>query len=81
MKRIKLKDKVDMTRLFDFGFKYIEEDNCLFKKVYMENDDDDRVCYRINLDDRIVQITRLDGELDTTLYDLMEEHLLESEDR
>lgn len=79
MERIKIKNKVDLKRLEDYGFNLVETEdgNCWFKKVYMANDDDDRVCYRINESDRIVRITRLDGELDSTLYKLISDKLTE----
>lgn len=76
-KRIKLRSKVDLNKLKDFDFKYLEDEHCWFKKVYMCNDNDDRVCYRIDEADRIIQITRLDGELDATLYDLISNNLTE----
>lgn len=67
--RIKIKDDVDLKELEKFGFKHFP--NGYFKKVYLCNDRDDRVCYHIGEEDRIVEITRLDGELDSTLYDLI----------
>ena len=71
---LKIKNNVDLKKIEKFGFdKY---PNGYFKKVYLCNDDDDRVCYRIN-NDRIIQITRLDGELDNTLYDLIKADLVE----
>lgn len=79
MERLKIRKKVDLNKLKDYGFNHIETDegNSWFKKVYMQNDDDDRVCYRINEDDRIIQITRLDGELDSTLFKLVSDKLVE----
>lgn len=81
-KKIVLRDKVDFNKLADFGFEkivYSDEDICWFKKVYMANDNDDRVCYRIRECNREVHITRLDGELDDTLLQLFEANLVESE--
>lgn len=81
-RKMKLRDKVDFNKLADFGFEkitYSDDNICWFKKVYMSNDNDDRVCYRIQENNRIVQITRLDGELDSTLLQLFEANLIESE--
>lgn len=81
-RKMKLRDKVDFNKLADFGFEkivYSDEDICWFKKVYMANDSDDRVCYRIREYNREVQLTRLDGELDDTLLQLFEANLIESE--
>lgn len=80
--RMKIRSKVNLERLIDFGFeKIVYSDNniCWFKKVYMANDNDDRVCYRIDSVNRILQISRLDGELDNTLLQLFEANLIESE--
>lgn len=80
--RMKIRSKVNLERLIDFGFeKIVYNDNniCWFKKVYMANDNDDRVCYRIDGVNRILQISRLDGELDNTLLQLFEANLIESE--
>lgn len=79
--RIKMKDKTNLDRLKDFGFEqivYSDDNKCWFKKVYMANSNDDRVCYRIDPKDRIIQVTRLDGELDDTLYQLFQANLVES---
>lgn len=77
IKRIKIKNDVNLDILEDFGFK--KSNGCWFKKVYMANDNDDRVCYRIDTSDRIINITRLDGELDNTLYKLFSSNLVEEE--
>ena len=71
---LKIKEEVKPEQLEKYGFKYYP--NGYFKKVYLANDDDDKVCYRI-YDDRSIQITRLDGELDNTLYDLIKADLVE----
>jgi hypothetical protein len=71
---LRIKEDVDLKKLKKFGFK--EFPNGFFKKVYLANDDDDRVCYRIK-EDREVEITRLDGQLDNTLYDLIQANLVE----
>ena len=41
----------------------------MVKKVYLNNDNDDKNFYVINPITRIIELTRLDGELDNTLYD------------
>lgn len=71
---LRIKKDVDLKELEKFGFK--EFPNGFFKKVYLTNDDDDRVCYRIK-EDREIRITRLDGQLDSTLYDLIQANLVE----
>jgi len=71
---LKIKENVDLKELEKFGFK--EFPNGFFKKSYLANNDDDRVCYRIK-EDREVRITRLDGQLDDTLYDLIQASLVE----
>lgn len=75
--RMKIKNKVDLDILKSMDFK--EQEDCWFKKVYMKNDNDDRVCYRISKLDRIIHITRLDGEIDDTLFRLFKLNLVESE--
>ena len=77
MKILRIKN-VDLKCLEDFGFKYIEADNRWFKKVYLGNDSDDRICYEIKCFDNTLHITRLDGVvLDTTLLDLFKAGLVE----
>lgn len=66
---LRIKKEVNLKELEKFGFK--EFPNGFFKKAYLANNDDDRVCYRIK-EDREVRITRLDGQLDDTLYDLVQ---------
>ena len=79
---LKIKDNVDLKELKKFGFKNIRNYGytayriAYFKKVYLRNDNDDRVCYEIGKD-KIIKITRLDGELDNTLYDLIKADLVE----
>lgn len=78
---LKIKDNVDLKKLANFGF--IERQDtktknvCYVKKVYLSNDNDDRVCYKIVENDRRIQITRLDGEIDSTLYDLIKADIIE----
>ncbi len=71
---LKIKDSVDLKELEKFGFKKFPDG--YFKKVYLANADDDKVYYRID-NNRIIKITRLDGELDNTIYDLIQAGLVE----
>lgn len=71
---LKIKENIKPEELEKFKFKHYP--NGYFKKVYLANEDDDCVCYRI-FKDRTIQITRLDGELDNTLYDLIKADLVE----
>ena len=73
---LKIKDNVDLRELMMFRF-IKREDNCWVKKVYLGNADDDKNFYEISEEDRIIQLTRLDGQLDTTLYDLIKADLVE----
>lgn len=76
---LKIKDNVDLKELEKFGFKYVSSEyyDYYFLKRYLGNDEDDRICYQIGIDDREIRIVRLDGELDTTLYDLIKADLVE----
>lgn len=74
---LKIREDFNIKELEKYGFTYYP--NGYFKKVYLANDDDDRVCYRINPVDRIIRITRLDGELDDTLYDLIKADIVVKE--
>lgn len=74
---LKIKNEVNLKELERFGFKESYFDDSYRKKVYLGNDDDDRVVYRIDKKTRIIRITRLDGELDDTLYDLIKANLVE----
>jgi hypothetical protein len=76
---LKIKDNIDLKELEKFGFKKIyPNDDAYFKKVYLGNDDDDRVCYLIKGWNRFIKITRIDGEeLDDTLFDLIQAGLVE----
>lgn len=71
---LRIKDNVDLKELEKFGFK--EFPNGYFKKVYLANAADNRVCYKVDKN-RLIQITRLDGELDNTLYDLIQAGIVE----
>lgn len=74
---LKIKNYIDLRILLNYGFVIREEDNYLVKKVYLENDNDDKNFYQINPLTRIIELTRLDGELDDTLYDLIKADLVE----
>lgn len=78
---LKIKDNVNLKELEKFGFKYIEDlltkKSYYFKKTYLENADDDRICYHIEVNTRKIIISRLDGNLDNTLYDLIKADLIE----
>lgn len=70
---LKVKDNIDLKELERFKFKkslYYEDD--YVKKVYLKNDSDDKNVYRINNKTREIRLTRIDGELDDTLYDLIQ---------
>lgn len=47
------------------------------KKVYLCNENDDKNFYHILKETREIELTRLDGELDDTLYDLIQAGLVE----
>lgn len=74
---LKIKDNIDLIDLvLKFGFTYRKGGDWV-KKVYLRNADDDKNFYQINDKNRIIQLTRLDGELDDTLYDLIKADLVE----
>ena len=77
---LKIKNGVPIKLLENYGFKYVskneKEHDCYFKKVYLCNANDDKVCYEIQFPDMEIKITRLDGELDNTLYDLIMANLV-----
>ncbi len=75
---LKIKDDVDLEKLKEFGFstnKYYPLS--YVKKVYLRNENDDKNFYHINKKSRKIKLTRLDGELDNTLYDLIKADLVE----
>lgn len=75
---LKIKDDVKLEELEKFGFstnKYYPLS--YVKKVYLRNENDDKNFYHINKKTRIIKLTRLDGELDNTLYDLITAGLVE----
>lgn len=74
---LKIKNYIDLRILLNYGFEIREKDNYLVKKVYLKNDNDDKNFYQINPITRIIELTRLDSELDDTLYDLIKDDLVE----
>ena len=75
---LKIKDDVELEKLKEFGFttnKYYPLS--YVKKVYLCNENDDKNFYHINKKSRKIELTRLDGELDDTLYDLIKADLVE----
>ncbi|MBR1540710.1 MAG: hypothetical protein IJ629_06135 [Clostridia bacterium] len=74
---LKIKDDVDLKELEKFGFSYNRIYGGYTKKVYLKNDSDDKNFYVIRENSRIIKITRLDGKLDDTLYDLIQANLVE----
>lgn len=79
---LKIKDYVNLEKLKDFGFVTSITYNPLsyVKKVYLNNENDDKNFYRISKSSRKIELTRLDGELDDTLYDLIQAGIVEKVD-
>lgn len=77
---LKIKDEIPLRILLSYDFVWRKDDNYIVKKVYLKNADDDKNFYRINPITRIIELTRLDGELDNTLYDLINDGLVEKVD-
>lgn len=73
---LKIVDDIDLKELEKFGF-IKREDGYWVKKVYLKNENDDKNFYQISEKSRIIELTRLDGELDDTLYDLIKAGLVE----
>ena len=74
---LKIKDDINLRYLVKYGFIWRTNDNYMVKKVYLKNDNDDKNFYQINPITKIIELTRLDGELDGTLYDLIKDGLVE----
>ena len=75
---LKIRDDVDLEELKKLGFstnKYYPLS--YVKKVYLCNENDDKNFYRISKETRKIELTRLDGELDDTLFDLIQAGLVE----
>ena len=68
-----------MKELENFGFVTSLTYNPLsyVKKVYLNNENDDKDFYRISKSSRKIELTRLDGELDDTLFDLIQAGIVE----
>ena len=77
---LKIKDEIPLRILLSYDFVWRKDDNYIVKKVYLKNADDDKNFYQINPITRIIELTRLDGELDNTLYDLINDGLVEKVD-
>ena len=73
---LKIKDEVELKELEKFGF-LDRDDESYVKKVYLKNDNDDKNLYVIYKKTHIIDLARLDGELDDTLYDLIQAGLVE----
>ena len=73
---LKIKEEIDIKELEKFGF-LDRDDTTYVKKVYLHNDDDDKNFYVIDKKSRIIDLVRLDHELDDTLYDLIQAGLVE----
>ncbi len=76
---LKIKDEVELKELEKFGF-LDRDDESYVKKVYLKNDNDDKNLYVIYKKTHIIDLARLDGELDDTLYDLIKANLVEKVD-
>lgn len=74
---LKIKEGIPLRVLLSYGFVWRKEDNYMVKKVYLENDEDDKNFYQINPITRIIELKRLDNELDDTLYDLIKDGIVE----
>lgn len=75
---LKIRDEINLKELEKFGFstnKYYPLS--YVKKVYLCNENDDKNFYHILKETRKIELTRLDGELDDTLYDLIQADLVE----
>lgn len=73
---LRIKKEVDLKELEKFGFTK-REDGYWVKKVYLGNADDDKNFYQISEETRKIELTRLDGEFDGTLYELIQAKLVE----
>ena len=70
---LRIKNDCNLQELEQYGFtKSLFYENNYVKKVYLKNDDDDKNFYIVDKFTRKIRLTRLDGELDNTLYDLIQ---------
>ena len=76
---LKIKDNVDLKELEKFGFIFMEISGLYFKKKRLNDDEDNKVCYSINTDDRKVYYYQSGYEvcMEATLYDLIKADLVE----
>lgn len=75
---LKIIDEINLLAIINnYGFKLREEDNYLVKKVYLKDDNDGKNFYQINPITRIIELTRFDGPLDDTLFELIRDKLVE----
>lgn len=81
-KLLKIAGDIKLDRLKKYGFNKVtgSKETYYFKKVYLENDNDDRIFYYVNEKDRLLRISRIDSEiLDDTILRLAQDNLLEAE--
>lgn len=75
---LKIKDNIPLEKLEEFGFSTSKYYPLSYvKKVYLCNENDDRLFYHISKKTRKIKLARLDEELDDTLYDLITAGLVE----
>ena len=68
---IYISENMDLKLLELLGFQLREEDGHYVKKVYLCNENDDKNFYDIDPQTRILKLTRLDGDLDNTVINLV----------
>ena len=79
MSKLIFNPKKDMKELEKYGF--IIREKVAFKKVYLNNDDDDRIIYSIYPDNSItVILSGYEVDLDDTLYKLIKANLIIDEE-
>ena len=75
---LKIIDEINLLAIINnYGFKLRAEDNYLVKKVYLKDANDGKNFYQINPITRIIELTRFDGPLDDTLFELTKDGLVE----
>lgn len=67
---IYISENMDLKLLKSLGFQ-LREDGHYVKKVYLCNENDDKNFYDIDPKTRILKLTRLDGDLDDTIINLV----------
>lgn len=79
MSKLIFNPEKDMKELEKYGF--IIREKVAFKKVYLNNDDDDRIIYSIYPDNSItVILSGYEVDLDDTLYKLIKANLIIDEE-